>query len=162
MPNIDPVNATALPRSSRRAALGLFAAASAAVLAFANGAPVVAAPLSGDDPIFDLIERHRAAFKAFCDASSRTDSVKAKNEGREVTEADEVAYEEASEAQMDLAAELIATPPITVAGMRAAIEHLIKYDAGCEPVACGQFLATLLESPVLVGGAANKREMADV
>jgi hypothetical protein len=57
MPN-DTVraSATALPNSSRRAALGLFASASTAMLAFAAGAPAAAAIDVGDDAeLFDLI-----------------------------------------------------------------------------------------------------------
>jgi hypothetical protein len=57
MPNdIVRASATALPNSSRRAALGLFASASTVVLAFAGGAPAAAAVSAGDDAEhFDLI-----------------------------------------------------------------------------------------------------------
>jgi hypothetical protein len=46
---------------------------------------------------------------------------------------------------MDAADELIGTAPTTIAGMHAAIAHLVQYDEGCEPLACGRFLATLFE-----------------
>ena len=58
MPNdIVRASATALPNSSRRAALGLFASASTAMLAFAAGAPAAAAAVAaGDDAeLLDLI-----------------------------------------------------------------------------------------------------------
>src|SRR5471032_1541542 len=56
MPN-DTVraSATAVPNSSRRAALGLFASASTAMLAFAAGAPAAAAAAGEDAKLFDLI-----------------------------------------------------------------------------------------------------------
>jgi hypothetical protein len=54
--NIVRASATALPNSSRRAALGLFASASTAMLAFAAGAPAAAAFAAGEDAeLFDLI-----------------------------------------------------------------------------------------------------------
>ena len=142
---------TALPISSRR----LFLAAGTAAAVFTTVKIAAAAITStDDDPIFAAIERHKQLFRIFCDLSNRTDEVAAEEEGREVTEADEAALDAASEAEMGAADELVATPPVTVAGMRAAIEHLVRYDAGCEPVALGRFLATLLESPVLAGGGA--------
>jgi hypothetical protein len=57
MPNdIVRASATALPNSSRRAALGLFASASTAILAFAAGAPAAAAVAASDDAeLLDLI-----------------------------------------------------------------------------------------------------------
>jgi hypothetical protein len=57
MPNATVrASATALPKSSRRAALGLFASASTAMLAFAAGAPAAAAIDVGDDAeLLDLI-----------------------------------------------------------------------------------------------------------
>jgi hypothetical protein len=39
--------------------------------------------------------------------------------------------------------------------MWAAIEHLVKYDEGCVPEASGDFLATLLKSPLFAGGVAD-------
>jgi hypothetical protein len=42
-------------------------------------------------------------------------------------------------AEEDAADALIATAPVTLAGMRGAIEHIVKYDEGCEPVASAIF-----------------------
>jgi hypothetical protein len=44
--------------------------------------------------------------------------------------------------------ELLATVPATAAGMRAAIQYLIGYDDGRLPDNIGQFLVTLLKSPL--------------
>jgi hypothetical protein len=87
-------SATALPKS-RRAARGLFASASAlAVLP----AAAVAASLEVD-PIFAAIKRHHEAWRAFGDTCPRIDECVAKNEGREITEADEAAWTAANEAE---------------------------------------------------------------
>jgi hypothetical protein len=115
MPNdIVRASAPALPKS-RRAALGLFASASALavtpVAAIAAGLEV--------DPIFAAIKRHNAAWKAFGDTCPRTDNVVAESEGREVTEADEAAWSTANEAEEDAFEALITLPPVTLAGLRS-------------------------------------------
>jgi hypothetical protein len=97
------------------------------------------------DPIIAAIARHRESWQAFEAACHRTDSVLAEQQGREVTQDDEVTND-AEEIALD---NLLATPPTTKAGARAALEHLIKYDRGCVPRAVGAFAATLLLSLVL-------------
>ena len=77
---------------SRRAALGLFASASALAVM-----PAVAQPASLEvDPIFAAIRRHNEAWRAFGAAGGRTDCVVAENEGRKVTEVDEAVCKAAS------------------------------------------------------------------
>jgi hypothetical protein len=150
--DIVPAAATGLPKSNRR----LFLVAGTAMALTATLKSVAHATDPGADPIFAAIERHKELFAIFTGTCDRADEVKAKREGREVTEADEAALEAACDAEMDAAAELVAIPPTTVAGMRAAIEYIVEYDKGCVPHSCAQFLATLLESPLLaVEGAHN-------
>ena len=145
-------SATALPISSRR----LFLAAGTAAAVFATVKTAAAALTgAGVDPIFAAIERYKELFRIFCYLGARTDKVAARAEGREVTEADKEALAAASAAETAAADELIATPPVTIAGMRAAIEHIVEYDEGCEPVASACFLATLLESPLFADGGAD-------
>jgi hypothetical protein len=53
----------------------------------------------------------------------------------------QIPHSAASNAETEAVEALIATAPQTIAGLRAAIEHLAKYDDGCEPsrqaVSCG-------------------------
>jgi hypothetical protein len=101
-----------------------------------------------EDPIFDAISHHDERFRLFCALSDRHDV-----EGRPETKADKAATEVASTAETEAVEALIATAPQTIAGLRAAIEHLAKYDDGSEPVASGRFLRALMNSPLLAGGA---------
>jgi hypothetical protein len=102
----------------------------------------------GEDPILDAISRHNQRFRLFCALSDRADV-----ENRTATKADKAATEAASEAETEALEALIGTAPHTIAGLRAAIEHLAKYDDGCEPVASGRFLRALMNSPLLAGDA---------
>jgi hypothetical protein len=111
----------------------------------------------GEDPIFDAISRHDERFRLFCALSDRHDV-----EGRPETKADKAATEAASTAETEAVEALIATPPQTIAGLRAAIEHLAKYDDGSEPVASGRFLRALMNSPLLAVGAREGAPMAQV
>jgi hypothetical protein len=151
MPN-DTVraSATASPKS-RRAALGLFASASAFAVT-----PVAAARAASleVDPIFAAIKRHNAAWKAFGDTCSRTDNVVAENEGREVTEADEAAWSAANEAEENAFEALITLPPVTLPGFRAAVHYFIEFETECIPGATDKFLSALLASPLLSLGRA--------
>jgi hypothetical protein len=134
MPN-DTVraSATALPIPNRR--LFLAAGSAAAVFATVKRAAGSAGPT---DPTFAAIERHREAWRLVVE-----------------TESDEPAYEAIREAEQEALDALFALPPITVAGMRAAIEWMVKYDDGCVPETSGAFLATLLDSPLLAEGRAD-------
>jgi hypothetical protein len=79
-------------------------------------------------------------------------------EGREVTEADEAAYEAANQAEVDAFEALITMPPATVAGMRAAMNYFIEFETDGIEGAPERFLTALLASPIL----AQNREAADV
>jgi hypothetical protein len=111
----------------------------------------------GEDPILDAISRHNQRFRLFCALSDRADV-----ENRTATKADKAATEAASTAETEAVEALIATAPQTIAGLRAAIEHLAKYDDGSEPVASGRFLRALMNSPLLAVGAGEGAPMAQV
>jgi hypothetical protein len=140
MPN-DIVRAsdTAWPKS-RRAALGLFASASALAVM-----PAVASAASLEvDPIFAAIKRHHEAWCAFG----------ARNEVRVVTEADEAAWTAANEAEEEAFEDLITLPPVTMPGLRAAVHYFIEFETECIPGATDKFLTALLASPLLSIGRA--------
>jgi hypothetical protein len=148
MPN-DTVraSATALPKSSRRLFLAAgTAAAVCATLKSAAGLEV--------DPIFAAIKRHNEAWRAFGDACPRIDDIVAENEGREVTEADEEAYEAANDAEEEAFEALITLPPVTIAGMRAAMRYFIEFETDGIQGAPDRFLTAMLASPVLADGRA--------
>ncbi|PWB90679.1 hypothetical protein C5688_09140 [Methylocystis sp. MitZ-2018] len=136
---------TAQPQTSRRLFL---AAGSAATVFGALSQAAGAAPTQGD-PIFAALERHRAAERKFIRACDLTDQVRAEEEGRLVTEADEATWDSALEIEKAALQALVDTAPTSKAGARAAIEWLAYYERGCEPRHAGQFAMTLLRSPVL-------------
>jgi hypothetical protein len=110
-----------------------------------------------EDPILDAISRHNERFRLFCALSDR-----AEVEDRAETKADKAATEAASNAEGEALEALIATAPQTIAGLRAAIEHLVQFDEGSEPVASGRFLGALLKSPLLAGGTKEAAPIAQV
>jgi hypothetical protein len=150
-----PVSAAggALPaegHKSSRAALGLFASASALAVM-----PAVASAASLEvDPIFAAIKRHHEAWRAFGATCRRTDSVVARNEGREVTEEDEAAWTTANEAEEEAFEALLTRPPVTMPGLRAAMHYFIEFETECIPGATDKFLTALLASPLLSIGRA--------
>lgn len=113
--------------------------------------PAVAMAQSAD-PIFAVIERHRAAFKEFGAASIANDSVAARMSGRDITQADKDRLEAAQDADLEAAELLASTVPTTMAGLAAAVAWLLEYDEGCIPDTVGQFLETLATSPLLMEG----------
>jgi hypothetical protein len=154
MPNAtERANARPLPETTnRRAVLGAVLVAGAATAAIAL--PAMASPAVATDPILALIERHKLAWARFSDTCNLTDEVRAKEEGREVTEADELAYDTANAAEKAMMAELMDTPPVTAAGAVAILHYLIKLNDGGWGTDVAPYLSTLLRSPIL-GEAAN-------
>ena len=106
------------------------------------------------DPVFAAIERHKEAWRAFDVACDMADGPLADEQGREVTEADEAAYEACNAAEQEAKAAFLATPPITVAGARAGIAHVGWYDDGVDPETVLAFTLGLLDSPLLAEGRA--------
>ncbi|ULO22987.1 hypothetical protein [Methylocystis sp. SB2] len=130
--------------TTRRAVVAGLAAAPVAAL------PAIASEIPADsDPIFAALERHKAAERAFIRTCDLTDDVRAEQEGRIVTEADEAAWDSAREVEEAALQTLVDTAPTSKAGARAAIEWLADYDRGYELRHVGQFAMTLLRSPVL-------------
>jgi hypothetical protein len=136
--------------TNRRAVLGAVLAASAAAAAALPAVAIagVACSPHPEAELFAAIERHRAAFAAFVDTCGPTDTVLAAQQGREVTQADEDACDDALAAEKDALSELKATAPLTLAGMRAAIQYFVGFDEGCVPEDSGEYMATLLRSPI--------------
>jgi hypothetical protein len=67
---------------------------------------------------------------------------------------------EANAAADEALAAFLATPPTTLAGLRAALEYVIEIDSGSMPDNGGRIAATLLRSPVFAGMTAE--ELTDV
>ncbi|PPD16941.1 MAG: hypothetical protein CTY30_07995 [Methylocystis sp.] len=137
-----------MPAQSHASRRLFLAAGSAATVFGALAQAAGAAPTQGD-PIFAALERHKAAERAFIRTCDLTDEVRAADEGREVTEADEAAWDSARELEEAALQALVDTAPTSKAGARAAIEWLAHYDRGCDLRHVGQFAMTLLRSPVL-------------
>lgn len=133
------------PETTRRAVVAGLAAAPVA------GLPALATVSSSAvaDPIFAAIDRHKAAHQALNRICSLTDEILAEEEGREVTDADWVLHDAASDAEIEALETLIETAPTSKAGARAAIEWLVRYDSRGEDARLGEFAMTLLRSPVL-------------
>jgi hypothetical protein len=100
------MNATPNRRGLFLGALTASAAASMAAL------PALAAEQS--DPVFALLEAHKAAWARLLETEDRTD--------------DYEALEEAGGAADAALEEITNTPPTTVAGMRAVMKYLIDLD----------------------------------
>ena len=133
------------PISRRALAAGLALVPVAGLPALAGAAPTVRTLTRSSQPSraignFGWPSRWRAIEQiASC----------ADEQGREVTQEDEDVYAETRDAEDIAMDNLLATPPTTKAGARAAIEYLLHYDRGCEPRAIGAFAATMLKSSVL-------------
>ena len=119
--------------------------ASAGALTVGNIGPAVAST----DPIFAAIERHRAAWLAAGDLCCAIDEVAAARRGRKVAQADCKAFERASANAEQALEELLATPPESLDGIRAAVIYILDFDAECLSDLARPFLTTLLKSPIL-------------
>jgi hypothetical protein len=128
---------------NRRAALGALAGVPALAL------PAVGLAASCHDPIFAAIERHRAAFAAYCASINPADEVLAAQEGREVTAEDEEALNVASDAEAEALSELVNTAPTTLAGLRAGITYVIDQAHHFDIHDPTHFLRACLRSPAL-------------
>jgi len=103
------------------------------------------------DPIFAAIERHREALAAMESTVWRADCVGPEGQPRIVTGADERAVKAADCGEVKALRELLATPPITSEGARAAMKYLIDLDAAdwTAPAVAGKFLPALMKSALL-------------
>jgi hypothetical protein len=92
------------------------------------------------DPIFAAIERHKTAWGAYVEATCK------------LTMPELDAYREAHDDDSGKALEeFLATPPTTLAGLRAALEYAVEFDSGCKPDTGGRIAETLLRSPLFAG-----------
>jgi hypothetical protein len=112
--------------------LGALTAGAAATVA---AIPAMAAP-SEADPVFALLEAHKAAWARLLETENRTD--------------DYEALEEAGGAADAAFNEITTTPPTTVAGMRAVMKYLIDLDGHMDYLPA-LLLSSILRSPVLAG-----------
>jgi hypothetical protein len=78
-----------------------------------------------------------------------TDEIRARSEGREITDADQATFHAAEQGEVEALEALKGTAPQTIAGARAAIEYLVKIDDGVDPDLSCTFLETMLNSPLL-------------
>ena len=124
-------------RVTRRAALGALAGASI----FPQISDIVAEQA---DPVIAVLQRHKAVWVAADAPSPSVDDVLAKRKGRKASQVDRDAHERASSREAEALDELLATPPTTAAGLRAAIEHLVSFDDGCLSESARPLLATFL------------------
>jgi hypothetical protein len=128
---------------NRRAAL---AGALAAFPAIAGAASLVGPPAAAAaDPIFVAIGRHKTAWTAFVETVDSLNNVEGEQGGSE----EEVRYMEANAAANDALEAFLATPPMTLAGLRAALEYVVEVDSGCMLDNGGRIAETLLRSPAL-------------
>ena len=99
------------------------------------------------DPVVHTTYGHRSALKRLGAAYDRTDSVKATQEGRDVTDEDRAELKAAEKAEQDALAEMFDTPPKTPAGFR----ELLQYVRGLDQTAWNphDLIDCLLRSPPL-------------
>lgn len=111
-------NATNTP-IDRRAAV----AALASLPTFALPQPASASPTA----MLAAIACHRSAALAFREACRRTDQVAAEQEGREVAEADSVAYDAADAAEALARDEAFATPILTAGDLHILVTWAAEF-----------------------------------
>jgi hypothetical protein len=108
---------------------GLLLGALTAGAAVSVAAVPAVARLTEVDPVFALLEAHKAAWARLIATEKHTD--------------DHEALEEAGGAVDAAVDEITTTPPTTVAGMRAVMEYLVELDGHSD------YLPTLLRSSIL-------------
>lgn len=118
-------------QTSRR----LFLAAGSASAVFGALAQAAASTACEADPILDALARHKAAFDHLENVCGSDD---------------QAAVALALDDEADALGELIETPPETRDGARAALEWFLRYVKGGGEIDVESFVATLLDSPVLV------------
>ena len=148
---------------TRRAALTAAAsglAARAAPIALAGPAPAAGGlrAASAHDPIFAVIEAHRAAWGRFEEATGGVDSVATAQAGRVVGDDDEARYAESSQAEQDALDAFLSTPPTSLAGLRAALDYAASFKGGEFDEFAPAFLRTLAGSPALTGEGQPKSD----
>jgi hypothetical protein len=111
----------------------LFGALTAGAAASVAAIPATAAA-EPPDPVLALLEAHRVAWERLLDLENQTD--------------DYETLEEAGGAVDVALNEITTTPPTTVAGMRAVMEHLVELDGHSDYLPM-LLRSSLLRSPLL-------------
>jgi hypothetical protein len=127
---------------TRREALGALASVGALTIPATNP---LATPV---DPIFGAIERHKAACAEVNKLLPTIDEVLALLNASTVSGADWVVYERAVQSRERAFDTLLATPPTTTEGMRAAIAHALSFEDGYLNEFARPLLVALLKSPL--------------
>ena len=149
----------AQPQTSRRlflaagSASAVFAAlaqaAAAAPLAspiFGMRAQAAYSPTPGDDPIFAAIKRHADAWYALW---RHEDVIEKAIFNHPMTEAERALADAIDVEETEALEAFLGTAPTTAPGIRAALEHIQRFDETGLPDNLAAFLEALLRSPVL-------------
>jgi len=96
------------------------------------------------------------ALDAFCATLNAVDEIWAEQHGREIARADEDACEAARAVEKGALDDLFSAPPTTLPGMRAVLEHVMRFDECCD----GRIAETLLKSPLFAGMSAEEFDHA--
>jgi hypothetical protein len=105
---------------------------------------VAAATTPAIDPVFAAIDRARADWDAYVEATCKL-SMDELEAFWKVNVSPKVALQE-----------FLNTPPTTMAGLRAALEYVIEVDRDCVPNNGGLIAPTLLKSPLFAGMSAEE------
>jgi hypothetical protein len=125
--------------TDRRSMLrGVFAGALTAGVAAATAPIPATAGATEVDPVFALLEAHKAAWARLLDLENHNID-------------DYETLEEAGRAVDAAVYEIMTTPPTTVAGMRAVIEYVVELD-GHEDYLPRLLRSSILRSPILADG----------
>ena len=98
-------------------------------------------PSAIPDPIFAAIERHRAAFARLGELD--------KSHGRTAADEDIAVFERANAAEEEALSALLETVPTSIAGIIAALKYLLEFNDDDSGEAIGEFVRTLVQSPLL-------------
>jgi hypothetical protein len=133
-------------RTTRRAALwGLAGVSALGIPAIGSITPALS------DPVFAAIARHKIAWTELGELGPAIDEVVAIRSSRPVTKFDWDAFERASAKAEHALEQLLATPPVSLEGIRIAIIYILDFDESYLVDLVNPLLRTLLKSPVLAG-----------
>jgi len=158
-----PAAGSGLPSSSPRIPAGKsatilterrgFLRALAGLPLIGGGVTLVGAPTAvaePADPIFAALAEYKRLDDIFGECCRLEDEVAAKNEGREITEAERQIVQAAADASNEAFSDLLETVPTSMAGLRALLETVLHEALNYESVDTA--MRTALKSPVFVSG----------
>jgi hypothetical protein len=109
------------------------------------------------DPVIEAIENHRRAHLRLDRATWAADDVVARQEGRSVTDADELEWDCALAAEEEALARLKVILPTTPAGARALLQYIRYRGDRCWPEATTAILLTNVMHSAPLSGASAQR-----